>query len=306
MPTLKALQQHHDVVAVFTQPDRPAGRGRTLSASPVKQFAQAAGRPVWQPESLREPLALQGACVQLAAIRAEVLIVVAYGLLLPPTLLAVPRFGGINIHASLLPRWRGAAPIARAIEAEDAETGISIMQMDAGLDTGAVFCMERLPITAQMTAASLHDELAECGARLLLETLQQLALGKAQAVSQPASGATYAKKLSKSEARIDWQQPASRIDARIRAFNPWPLAETTHRGEPLKLLMSRVANAAPLRVDAPPGTLLRLNADALEVACGQGVLQVLQVQRAGKRPITAVEFANGEQFSTLTTPLRWE
>ena len=220
------------------------------------------------------------------------MVVVAYGLILPRVLLELPRIGCLNIHASLLPRWRGAAPIQRAILAGDAETGISIMQMDEGLDTGAVLCEARMGIGAETTSASLHDELAGLGAQQVLVALEGVAQGKLVARAQPVQGVTYAEKLSKAEARIDWSASAVEIDRRVRAFNPWPVAETRLGDEPVKLWRSRVDGKRAAPPGVLPGTVLGLAGDALEVACGAGVLQALELQRAGRRALGARDFAN--------------
>jgi methionyl-tRNA formyltransferase len=288
VPALRALHAAHTLVGVWTQPDRPAGRGRAVAASPVKMAAQELALPVRQPARLRgDPEAV----AQLAAARADVMVVVAYGLLLPREVLQLPRLGCLNIHASLLPRWRGAAPIQRAILAGDAETGISIMQMDEGLDTGAVLSRERVPIGAQTTAGQLHDELAAVGARQIVRALAGLEAGSLRAEPQPDVGVTYAQKLSRSESAIDWQRPAAALDRQIRAFNPWPTAETQLDGTVVKLLRSRVTGAtAP--PGAVPGALLGLAGDALEVACGSGVLQVFELQRAGRKAVLARDFYN--------------
>jgi methionyl-tRNA formyltransferase len=294
VPALRALREAHDVVGVLTQPDRPAGRGRALTASAVKQAALETGVPVSQ------PLKLRGADSQLDETltllrewwQPDVMVVVAYGLILPRILLELPRLGCLNIHASLLPRWRGAAPIQRAILAGDAETGISIMQMDEGLDTGAVLSEARMGIGAETTSAALHDALAELGAQQIIRAIDGLARGRLVARPQPAQGVTYAEKLSKAESRIDWNGSAVDIDRQVRAFNPWPVAETRLGDEPVKLWRSRTqaARAAPAGVAA--GTVLGLAGDALEVACGTGVLQVLELQRAGRRAVGARDFAN--------------
>jgi methionyl-tRNA formyltransferase len=291
LPALTALAAHHEVVGVLTQPDRPSGRGRVLTASPVKQAAVALGLPVQQPARLRgDAEALQSTLTQLAAWQPDVMVVVAYGLILPREVLDLPRLGCLNIHASLLPRWRGAAPIQRAIEAGDAETGVAIMQMDEGLDTGAVLAEARQPIGAETTAGELHDTLATLGAAELLKVLPALDAGALRARPQDSTGITHAQKLQKSEARIDWQQDAVCIDRRIRAFNPWPVAETTLHGEPVKLLRSRCP--ADVAATAPPGTVAGLQGDALAVSCGRGVVQVLELQRAGRKAVSAREFLN--------------
>jgi methionyl-tRNA formyltransferase len=290
---LRALAAAHEVVGVLTQPDRPAGRGRALSASPVKQAALEYGFPVLQPARLRgDAEALESTLAQLRAWQPDVMVVVAYGLILPRVVLELPRFGCLNIHASLLPRWRGAAPIQRAILAGDAETGVAIMQMDEGLDTGAVLNSATVPIGAETTSASLHDQLAALGATEILRALDAIVAGQRTPQPQPAAGVTYAEKLARSEARIDWQRDAVAIDRQIRAFNPWPATETQLDGEPVKLLRSRVQAGTSARGHARPGTLLGLEGEALEVACGEGVLQVLELQRAGRKAVPARDFFN--------------
>jgi methionyl-tRNA formyltransferase len=296
LPALAALQAQHRIVGVLTQPDRPAGRGRVVSASPVKQAALDLAVPLLQPHTLRGDAGVLAATLNtLRDWQPDVLVVVAYGLILPQPLFDLPRHGCLNIHASLLPRWRGAAPIQRAILAGDAETGVCIMQMDAGLDTGAVLCEARLVIGVEQTAGELHDQLATLGAAQILRALDGIARGELRAHAQPTTGITRAEKLSKAEARIDWHQDAAQIDRAIRAFNPWPVAEARLRDEPVKLLRSRVdVSAAARRVvrTVEPGTVLDLAGDALEIACGRGVLQLLQLQRAGRKPVAAREFFN--------------
>jgi methionyl-tRNA formyltransferase len=287
LPALRALlSSPHRVVGVLTQPDRPAGRGRELRASPVKLVALDAGLPLAQPATLKTPESR----VELASWAPDVLVVVAYGLILPPAVLGLPRLGCVNIHGSLLPRWRGAAPIQRAILAGDTETGVTIMQLDAGLDTGPTLLERRHRIGSHDTAGDLHDALAELGAAALTEALDGLAAGTLPATPQPAAGATYAPKLEKAEARIDWSADALEIDRRVRAFNPWPVAETTFGGETLRIL--RAHAAGPVATEAAAGTLLGLAEDGLHVACGTGVLAVSELQRAGKRPVSARDFAN--------------
>jgi len=304
VPPLAALCARHDVVGVLTQPDRPAGRGRQLTASPVREFATARGIPVLQPTALRGAASTPEALAQLAAWQPDVMVVVAYGLILPQTLLQLPRLGCLNIHASLLPRWRGAAPIQRALQAGDAATGVSIMQMDAGLDTGAVLAEQALRIEAADTAGSLHDRLAAAGALLLLDVLQRLESGGAHAKPQPAEGITHAAKLAKSESRIDWHAEAAQIDRQIRAFNPWPIAESALHGQPVKLLFSRVSQQPAADTGAAtPGTLLGLKDDALQVAAGRGVVELLELQRAGRKPVSAREFLNAERRGTDAAPL---
>ena len=279
----------HEISLVLTQPDRPAGRGLRLQASVVKQFALEHGLPLAQPRGLRLDgrFAQEAAAAKAALIAAapEVLVVAAYGLILPPWTLALPRHGALNVHASLLPRWRGAAPIQRAIAAGDAETGITVMQMDAGLDTGDMLLIERAPIGAQDTAATLHDRLAEIGARLILRALAQLAAGGLAATRQPDAGATYARKIEKLEAAIDWHQPAAVIERRLRAFDPFPGASALIDGQPLKLWRGQVVQG-----QGEPGAMLPADDHRLVLACGDGALELLEVQRAGGRRTTAREF----------------
>jgi methionyl-tRNA formyltransferase len=288
VPALRGLlASRHTVVAVLTQPDRPKGRGRQLTPSPVKAVALSAGLTVFQPTTLRATEALAA----LAAMTADVMIVVAYGQILPPEVLRLPRLGCINIHASLLPRWRGAAPIQRAILAADATTGVTVMQMDAGLDTGGVLAAHAIPIGARDTSASLHAALGALGAQSLLEVLEGVAAGTLQARAQPASGVTYAAKVSKAEAHIDWNAAAAVISAQVRAFNPWPIAETVFALEPLRIHEAYAGPGAAVPA-AAPGVWLGLAGDALRVACGAGELHVTQLQRAGRKVVTAREFVN--------------
>ena len=294
LPALQALlHSRHRVVGVLTQPDRPAGRGRELRASPVKLLAAERGLAVAQPQTLKT---VEG-CAALAEWAPDLLVVVAYGLILPPAVLALPRLGCVNIHGSLLPRWRGAAPIQRALLAGDAETGISIMQLDAGLDTGPVLLERRRAIGSHDTAGDLHDALAELGAAALLEAIDGLAAGSLLARAQPDEGVTYAPKIDKAEARIDWRAPAEQLNRMIRAFNPVPVAETVFAGESLRLWRAGVAD--PAARAGEPGTLLGLAEDGLRVACGAGVLAVRELQRAGKRPVSARDFANAVQLTGL-------
>jgi methionyl-tRNA formyltransferase len=290
----------HTVCGVWTQPDRPAGRGLALQASEVKQLALARGWPIGQPRGLR----LDGrwaddaraAREQLAGWTPDVMVVAAYGLILPAWVLALPRLGCLNIHASLLPRWRGAAPIHRAIEAGDAETGITLMQMDEGLDTGAMRLVQRLAIGPAETTGELHDRLAALGARLVVQGLARLAdpsRGSLPLVAQAADGITYAHKIDKAEARIDWTQPAAVIERRVRAFSPAPGATTAWAGESLKLWRADVVSASPSdgAAQAQPGTVLAASSSGpsagLTVACGEGALRVLELQRAGGRRMPA-------------------
>jgi methionyl-tRNA formyltransferase len=298
LPALRVLlASRHRVVGVMTQPDRPAGRGRELRASAVKLLAAGHGLPVSQTPTLKTP---EGRA-QLVAWAPDLLVVVAYGLILPPPVLALPRLGCVNIHGSLLPRWRGAAPIQRAILAGDAETGVTIMQLDAGLDTGPILLERRRPIHTHENAGDLHDALSELGAAALAEAVEGLAAGTLTARPQPEAGVTYAPKLEKSEARMDWSSSAGALDRQVRAFNPWPMAETTFAGDSLRVLRARVAEQPA--ADAAPGTLLGIAEDGLRVACGEGVLAVRELQRAGKRPVSARDFANavrldGVRFGT--------
>lgn len=290
MPALEALvRSAHRVVAVYTQPDRPAGRGQQLAASAVKQCAVRHGLPVQQPATLREPAAVE----QLQSWSPDVMVVAAYGLLLPQSILQTPRLGCINIHASLLPRWRGAAPIQRAIAAGDAQSGVTIMQMEAGLDTGPMLLTRAVPIDARETAASLHDRLATLGAEALLAALDEIVRGTAQPRTQPTDGVTYATKLRKEEAAIDWSRSATEIDRQIRAFNPWPVAETRLHGQQL-----RVWQAMP--IDAPmsrePGGVIATSAAGIDVSTGKGVLRLTRVQSAGRKAMSAAEFLKAHRL----------
>ncbi len=288
--TLAALlDSKHDICAVYTQPDRPAGRGRKLTPSPVKQLAIQQQLPVYQPQTLRDEEAQQ----QLAALDADVMVVVAYGLILPQAVLEIPRQGCLNIHASLLPRWRGAAPIQRAIEAGDRESGVTIMQMDVGLDTGDMLHTVRCTIEDDDTAQTLHNRLADIGAKALLTVLQQLIDHTTTPVSQDNALANYAHKMEKREAEIVWQQDAQQLARRIRAFNPWPVCFTQWSGKPLRILM-----AQPLteESDQQPGTVIRESADGIDVACGEGLLRITTLQMAGKRATSAAEFIHSRSL----------
>jgi len=295
-----ALQALHaagyDVPLVLTQPDRPAGRGMKLHASPVKQWAQAHGVPVAQPRSLRldgkYPEDAAAAQDALRAARPDVLVVAAYGLILPQWVLDLPRLGCLNIHASLLPRWRGAAPIHRAIEAGDAETGVTIMQMDAGLDTGAMLLAEALPIAPRETTGTLHDQLAALGGRLIVQALALAARGELRATPQPAEGVSYAHKIDKHEAAIDWSLPAEVIERRIRAFDPFPGASGVLGGEAVKLWRSEISSCQ-CTPDARPGRILLVNDEGVTVACGQGALTLTELQRPGGKRLPVREFLRG-------------
>ena len=288
VPILQALAAAHEIVCVYCQPPRPAGRGKALRPTPVQRAAEDLGLPVRHPSSLRS--AEDQAAF--ASLQADVAVVVAYGLILPQAVLDAPRFGCVNIHASLLPRWRGAAPIQRAIEAGDSDTGVCIMHMDAGLDTGAVLMRESLPISDTDTSASLHDKLAALGSRLIVDTLS--ALPQLQAKTQPTEGVTYAAKILKDEALIDWHLPALRLSQRIRAFDPFPGAHTLCDGQVLKIWSGL---PVPSTQSASPGSVLQLHSDAFDVATGEGVLRVHQVQRPGGKRISAAEFLHSQ---TLT------
>ncbi len=274
-------------LAVWTQPDRPAGRGRQLRASPVKELARAHGIPVQQPPNLREP----DAVAALAALRPDLMVVIAYGLILPQAVLDLPRLGCINLHASLLPRWRGAAPIQRAIEAGDARTGLCLMQMDAGLDTGPVLARTVLDIGPRMTGGELHDALARQAAACLPDWLRALEDGRLSPEPQGAEGVSYAHKLERADALLDWSRPAEELDRRVRAFNPWPVAHTSLQGRGL-----RVWAAAPAYGRGAPGTVLNAGADGITVACGEHALRLIEVQWSGGRRISAAAAANGEDF----------
>ncbi|MCB5408637.1 methionyl-tRNA formyltransferase [Pseudogemmobacter faecipullorum] len=278
VPVLEALHQAHEVVGVWSQPPRPAGRGKELRKTPVHARAEALGLTVYTPERLKSPED-QAA---IAALGADVAVVVAYGLILPQSVLDMPAKGCLNIHASLLPRWRGAAPIHRAIMAGDAETGICIMQMEAGLDTGPVLLREATAIGAEEVTAGLHDRLSQMGAALILKALEDL--DQLQPEAQPEAGVTYAAKIDKAEARIDWSRPAAEIDRQIRGLSPFPGAWTQLGGERVKLLRSRLAPGG-----GAPGEVL----SGFTIACGSGAVEVLEAQREGKKPMAAAEVLKG-------------
>lgn len=283
---LKAiLNSRHQVIAVLTQPDRPSGRGRKLRISEVKQLAIENDLDVMQPFTLKDT----DTQATLASLDADLMVVVAYGLLLPQAVLGIPRLGCVNIHASLLPRWRGAAPIQRSIEAGDAQTGISIMQMDAGLDTGDVISMQSLPIEEADTASSLHDKLAELGATLIGQTLDQLESGDYCARPQQDAQATYAQKLSREESAIDWRQSARSVVRKIHAFNPWPSATTRYRDTELKLHRARVTELASSN---PAGSVVENHKSIIIQAADRGV-EILEIQKPGGRVMRTEEFLNG-------------
>jgi methionyl-tRNA formyltransferase len=289
VPSLRAAASRNEVVAVYTQPDRPAGRGRGLQASKVKLEAIQRGIPVLQPESLKSQLSRDA----LRALKPDLLVVVAYGLILPQKILDIPTHGCWNVHASLLPRWRGAAPIQRAIEAGDTETGVCLMQMAKGLDTGPVLLSQRIAIGAQETGGQLHDRLAELGAQTLADGLGLLRAGM-RPVPQPqqAIGVTYAHKLDKAEARLDWSQPADVLARKVRAFNPWPVAEATLADERVRI---HDAVALPLAHAVTPGSLLLANREGIDIACGDGALRIRVLQREGGKPITAADWVNARR-----------
>jgi methionyl-tRNA formyltransferase len=283
------------IALVLTQPDRPAGRGMKLQPSPVKQFAIERDFEVTQPRSLRldgkYPQDAIAAKAQIDAARADVMVVAAYGLILPQWVLDAPRLGCLNIHASLLPRWRGAAPIHRAIEAGDSETGVTIMQMDAGLDTGDMLLAERIAIACDDTTGSLHDRVAVLGARLIVEALELAACGGLTGVPQPQEGVTYARKIEKAEAAVDWKEPAMVIARRVRAFDPAPGAYGVLNGETIKLWRAQAILGSERT--ATPGTILAASADGVDVACGEGCLRLSELQRAGGKRLGAGDFLRG-------------
>ena len=314
LPAFHALAgSRHQLVGVLTQPDRPKGRGRQLAASPVKLAALERGVPVSQPVTLKT----EADRAELAGWLPDVLVVVAYGLILPRAALDLPRLGCVNIHASLLPRWRGAAPIQRAILAGDAQTGISIMRMDVGLDTGPVFLERAVSIGPQETGGSLHDRLAAVGGTAIVEVLDKLANNSAESTPQREDGLTYAAKIEKAEALIDWRRDAAEIERKVRAFNPWPVAETRLDGEQLRIYGAKVIDDHPggerhnrdrgdggLSGDrvlfdgdrpggaAEPGTITAVRANSIVVACGQGFLTLTELQRPGRKPVAARDLIN--------------
>jgi methionyl-tRNA formyltransferase len=291
VPSLRAAARKAEIVAVYTQPDRPAGRGRGVQPSPVKLAALEQGFPVLQPQTLKSELSRDA----LRALKPDLIVVVAYGLLLPQAVLDIPVYGCWNVHASLLPRWRGAAPIQRAIEAGDTGTGVCLMQMEKGLDTGPVLLAQRTPIGADETAGQLHDRLAELGAQTLGDGLGLLRAGmKPVAKPQPATGATYAHKLEKAEARLDWSQPAQALERKVRAFNPWPIAEAPLSGERVRIHAAEVVDGAP---GAAPGSVLQASRAGIDVACGAGALRITRLQREGGRVLAAADYLNARPLA---------
>jgi methionyl-tRNA formyltransferase len=319
VPALEALAgSEHGVQAVFTKPDRPAGRGRHVQASPVKQRALELGLKVFEPATFKSTDTFDA----LRALELDALVVVAYGLILPPPALAAPRLGCFNIHASLLPRWRGAAPIQRALLAGDARTGVTIMRMEAGLDTGPMLAVRALDIEPGDTGGSLHDRLAVLGAVLMRETLDALARGPVAETPQPEAGVTYAQKISKSEAQIDWRADAAEVLRKVRAFNPAPIAQTRWGAQQLRIWEAGLAPADTPRAGderevatregampegstrsgtvsagAHPGRVIAAGAAGIDVCCGRGVLRVTRLQLAGRKPMTAAEILNSQQLA---------
>ena len=282
------LSSDHEVVAVYTQPDKPAGRGQKLTASPVKELALAHDLPVYQPASLRK----EEAQAELAALGADLMVVVAYGLILPKAVLDTPRLGCINVHGSLLPRWRGAAPIQRSIWAGDAETGVTIMQMDVGLDTGAMIRKVSCPIAADETSASLYDKLAGLGPQALVDTVNAMAAGNTAAEAQDDALANYAEKLSKEEARIDWSMEAVAIERCIRAFNPWPISWFEVAGQTVKVWQAEVVAQDHGQT---AGTLLKADKQGIDIATGKGVLRLLTLQPPGKKAMSVTDLLNSRR-----------
>lgn len=288
---LKALlDTPHQIIAVYSQPDRPAGRGQKLTPSPVKQLALQHDIPVYQPQTLRDPTAQ----AELAALKPDLMVVVAYGLILPQVVLDTPRLSCINSHASLLPRWRGAAPIQRAVEAGDAESGVTVMQMEAGLDTGPMLLKVSTPIAAEDTGGSLHDRLAALGPQAVIEAISGLAAGTLKGEVQDDSLATYAHKLNKDEARLDWNRPASELERLVRAFHPWPICHSTLNGEAIKVHAAKLGEGS-----GAPGTILTADKSGLTIACSQGALRLTRLQLPGGKALNFSDLYNSrrEQFA---------
>ena len=296
VPALSRLAAtQHSVEVVFTQPDRPAGRGQALQASAVKKKALELGIRVQQPASFKSAEALES----LRAAQLDVFVVVAYGQILPSAALGIPSRGCLNIHGSLLPRWRGAAPIQRAILAGDCQTGVTIMRMEAGLDTGPMLLARTVDIGLRDNAQTLHDKLSQLGAELIVEAVQSMAAGHPREVVQPADGVTYAEKIAKAEAPIDWRHAAGQISRQVRAFNPWPVAQTQFNGEALRIWDAESVDLhfAGAGRDVPPGTVMAATGEGIDVACGTGVLRILRLQLPGRKPLTAQEFLQGQRLT---------
>ncbi|MFQ3243773.1 MAG: methionyl-tRNA formyltransferase [Arenicella sp.] len=286
---LKALSREHEIVAVLTQPDRKSGRGKKLTAPPVKQFALEIGAPVFQPTSLKNQVEL------IQGLNADIMVVVAYGMLLPQSILDIPPLGCLNIHASLLPRWRGAAPIQRAIEAGDSQTGVSIMRMELGLDTGPVFNTLTIAINTSDTSQSLHDSLSALGAKGICETLSVLEVNPTiEPTPQDDSQSSYAKKIGKAEAEIVWNMPVYYLHQQLRAFIPWPVSQTRHNQTRLRIWQASVLSEQP---SAPPGTIVACSDLGVDVACAEGILRIEKLQRDGSKPMHYSDFRNGYSLS---------
>lgn len=282
---LEALARDHQIVAVFTQPDRKSGRGKKLTPPPVKQYAIELGIPVFQPDTLKGQAAL------IQSFDADIMVVVAYGMLLPQNILDIPPLGCLNIHASLLPRWRGAAPIQRAIEAGDTQTGVSIMRMELGLDTGPVYNTLKLDITCDDTSQTLHDRLSKLGAQGISDTVLALEENpKLTPVAQDESSSNYAKKISKSEAELDWSESADTLHQQLRAFIPWPVSQTHHNGTRLRIWQASVLNIDSQKA---PGTIIDSSESGIDISCSKGVLRIEKLQRDGSKPMVYSEFRNG-------------
>ena len=292
VPTLQALlDSEHQICGVYTQPDRPAGRGRKLTASPVKALAVSANLPVFQPENFKQV----GALEELAALKPDLIVVIAYGLILPQAVLDIPKFGSINVHGSLLPRWRGAAPIHRAVMAGDDKTGITIMKVVKKLDAGDMLYKIECPINADSTSSELHDQLAEIGAQGLIQVVNQIEQGTLIAEPQDEALVTYAHKLEKNEAMLDWQKSAQELDRQVRGLNAWPVAQTLYKGEVLRVWRSEVIDGES---DLPAGTI-SCQQHALDVATGNGILRLLEVQSPGGKRIAGKDFLNAHQADNL-------
>jgi len=284
------LDSEHEVIAVYTQPDRPAGRGRKLTASPVKALASANAIPVYQPVSLKATSAQK----ELVDLNADVMVVVAYGLILPEAVLQAPRHGCLNIHASILPRWRGAAPIQRAILAGDSQSGVTIMQMDKGLDTGDMLAIKTCAIEARDTGSSLHDRLADMGALALLQTLGDIDAGRLHPDAQDDALASYAHKLDKQEALIDWHQDAALIVRKVQAFNSWPVAYTSYNGKSLRLWQARLINSNT--TEQAMGEVVAESSEGIDIVANNGIVRILELQMPGKKRIMVKDFINGQSL----------